>query len=190
MLSKRKNGQDNAQSTLFDYRWVRDFCSANQIQRPRAKYELLEREPVCAQRDALDNVMTWIFTGLALVGLILQIIGEIFSDRFPERQYTIRFYAWFSFASLLALVAVVFILTTIGNRIAKRTWMPLIVAKMTDAYNQTRFIIEHDGWRADQMNVKDSSLTRHATVVQILRQRRAGLRRSKNYSIFPPMLMI
>jgi hypothetical protein len=123
---------------------------------PELNKSFWDENPFAIKRDAIDNVMTWIFTCLALVGLLLQIIGEIFSDRFPERQYTIRFYAWFSFASLLALVAVVFFLTAIGNRIAKRTWMPLIVAKMTDAYNQTRFIIEHDGWRADQMNVKDT----------------------------------
>jgi hypothetical protein len=27
---------------------------------------------------------------------------------------------------------------------------------MTEGYAQARFIIEHDGWRADQLNVKDA----------------------------------
>ncbi|MBI2366915.1 MAG: hypothetical protein HYV01_18225, partial [Deltaproteobacteria bacterium] len=52
--------------------------------------------------------------------------------------------------------AVVFVLTAIGNRIAKHTWLPVIVAKMTEAYTQSHFIVEHDGWRPDQLNVKDT----------------------------------
>lgn len=116
----------------------------------------LGENPFAIKRDAIDNVMTWIFTGLALIGLLLQIFGEIWSDRLPSRQYTIRFYAWFSVASLLAVIAIMFVLTAIGNRIAKRTWLPVIVAKMTDMYTQARFIIEHDGWRADQLSVKDT----------------------------------
>jgi hypothetical protein len=123
---------------------------------PELNMSFFGENPFSIKRDAIDNVMTWIFTGLALVGLLLQIFGEIWSDRFPGRQYTIRFYAWFSLASLLAVVAVVFVLTAIGNRIAKRTWLPVIVSKMTEAYTQSRFIVEHDGWRADQLNVKDT----------------------------------
>ena len=56
----------------------------------------LGENPFAIKRDAIDNVMTWIFTSLALVGLITTIFGEIWSDRFEGRQYTIRFYAWFS----------------------------------------------------------------------------------------------
>jgi hypothetical protein len=123
---------------------------------PELNMSFFGENPFAIKRDAFDNVITWIFTGLALVGLVLQIFGEIWSDRFLGRQYTIWFYAWFSLASLLAVVAVVFVLTAIGNRIAKRSWLPVIVAKMTEAYNQSRFIVEHDGWRADQLNLKDA----------------------------------
>ncbi|MBI2530665.1 MAG: hypothetical protein HYW03_00360 [Deltaproteobacteria bacterium] len=123
---------------------------------PGLNMSFFGENPFAIKRDTIDNVMTWIFTGLALVGLLLQIFGEIWSDRFPGRQFTIRFYAWFSLASLLAIVAVVFVLTAIGNRIAKHTWLPVIVAKMTEAYARSHFIVEHDGWRPDQLNVKDT----------------------------------
>jgi hypothetical protein len=121
---------------------------------PELNMSFIRENPFAIKRDAIDNVMTWIFTSLALIGLVLQILGEIWSDRLPGRQYTIRFYASFSLASLVAAVAVVVVLTAVGNRIAKSIWLPLIVAKMTEGYTQARFIVEHDGWRADQLTVK------------------------------------
>jgi hypothetical protein len=61
----------------------------------------------------------------------------------------------FSVASLLAVVAIMAVLMAIGNRFAKRIWLPVIVAKMAEAYTQVRFILEHDGWRADQLSLKE-----------------------------------
>jgi hypothetical protein len=122
---------------------------------PELNMSFLGENPFAIKRDAIDNVLTWIFTSLALVGLILQIFGEIWSDRIPARQYTFRFYAWFSLASLLVIVAVVFVLTAMGNRIAKGIWLPVIIDKATEGYVQARFIIEHDGWSADQLKIKE-----------------------------------
>jgi hypothetical protein len=80
---------------------------------PELNMSFLGENPFAIKRDAIENVMTWIFTGVALVGLLLQIFGEIWSDRLPSRQHTIRFYVWFSSASLVAAIAIVFLLTAI-----------------------------------------------------------------------------
>ncbi|MBM4132404.1 MAG: hypothetical protein FJ245_01425 [Nitrospira sp.] len=123
---------------------------------PELNMSFFDENPFAIKRDVIENVMTWIFTSLALVGLFLQVGGEIWSDRLPSRQHASSFYAYFSVASFLAVVATVYVLTSIGNQIAKRTWLPVVVAKQAELYSQTRFVVDHDGWREDQLSVRNT----------------------------------
>ena len=75
---------------------------------PELNMSFFGENPFAIKRDAIDNVMTWIFTCLALLGVVLQICGEIWSDRFPERQHQIRFYAWFALGSVAGVIAMCF----------------------------------------------------------------------------------
>ena len=42
-----------------------------------------------------------------------------------------------------------------GSKIAKEKWMPRIIESQKDAFAATQFIVEHDGWRQDQLQIKD-----------------------------------
>jgi hypothetical protein len=124
---------------------------------PELNMMFFGENPFAIKRDTIDTVMTWMFTVVTLIGILLQIYSEILGEGLPSRQHSSRFYAYFSLGSLVAIAVVILILTGIGERIAKRIWLPEIVAKMTDSYRSAQFIIEHDGWREDQLSVKEST---------------------------------
>lgn len=123
---------------------------------PELNMSFFGENPFAVKRDAIETVMTWIFTCLATIGLLLQIGGEIWSDRLQSRQYTSSFYMCFFLVSCLMAFVIVCGLTAIGNRIAKRTWLPMVVAKQAELYSQTRIIVDHDGWEEGQLKVKDT----------------------------------
>jgi hypothetical protein len=123
---------------------------------PEVNMTFWDQNPFLVKRDAIEGVMTWIFTGLTLFGLLIQLVGEIFGDRLETRRYGSTFYVWIALATLILVLAVVWLLTKAGNRLAKRTWMPAIITMMTDAYTSARFIVDHDGWREDQFPTKDT----------------------------------
>jgi hypothetical protein len=108
------------------------------------------------KRDAIETVMAWIFTSFALIGLLIQVSGEIWGHQLQQRLYSNRFYtSMFVIAAVVAIV-VVRSLTAIGNRIAKRKWLPAVVMKLRDPYKEAEFIIDHDGWRQDQLGVTET----------------------------------
>ncbi len=112
--------------------------------------------PFAVKRDAIENTMTWLFTGVTLLGLLLQVLGEVLGDRLKARRHRIRVYAVLSVGGLLATAVLVLVLTTVGNHVAKRSWLPKVVTSQSEAYRHARFIVEHNGWREDQLSVKDA----------------------------------
>ena len=59
-------------------------------------------------------------------------------------------------AALTVGVALVPLLTAAGNRLARRSWLPHVIENQKSVYNAARFVIEHDGWREDQLAVKET----------------------------------
>lgn len=100
--------------------------------------------------------MTWIFTLLALSGLLLQVYKEIWGKEIKERTHEIKFYLKFFFQSLIVMVIVVFSLTWVGNKIAKQKWLPRIVKSQKEVFKAAQSIVENDGWREDQLQIKNT----------------------------------
>jgi len=55
---------------------------------PELNMTFWDQNPFAIKRDVVDSVMTWIFTGLTIFGLVIQLISEILGDRLPTRQYS------------------------------------------------------------------------------------------------------
>ena len=91
---------------------------------PEINMLFLGSNPFAIKTDVIESTMSWLFTGLALFGLLLQLLAEIFSDRLPPRLYGGCTYIVVSAVSVIAALFLVLALTTIGNRIAKRQWLP------------------------------------------------------------------
>ncbi len=112
--------------------------------------------PFAAKRDTIESVMTWLFTGLTLLGLLVQVGIAIWGNHLQERVHATPFYVLL-FVVMLALgVALVPLLTSVGNRLARRAWLPQAVQNQNEVYKAASFVIEHDGWREDQLTVKDT----------------------------------
>ncbi len=118
---------------------------------PELHATFLGTNPFAVKRDIIASVMTGLFTGLALLGLLVQVGVAIWSNNIEERIHTTRFYIAFFVVMLAVGVALVPLLTAVGNRVARRSWLPQIVENQKEVYKATRFVIEHDGWREDQL---------------------------------------
>ena len=112
--------------------------------------------PFMIKRDAIDTTMTWIFASLALFGLLAQVFAEIVGDALPDRLYTSSSYVVFFIGGLVCTTLLVFLLGSIGKRLARRKWFPRIIESNTEGFRSIQSILANDGWREDQLAHKDS----------------------------------
>lgn len=108
------------------------------------------RNPFAVKRDKINLVMTWLFTSLAIVGLLLQAYAEIFCEALPARSHEPAWYVKFFILGFLGVWFIVWGLTKVGYRISRRIWLPLIVDSQRKAFETSNYIVEHDGWTEKQ----------------------------------------
>jgi hypothetical protein len=121
---------------------------------PELHATFLGSSPFAAKRDVIESVMTWLFTGLTLLGLLVQVGVAICGNYIEERSHTTRFYIVLFGAALAVGVVLVPLLTAVGNGVARRFWLSQVVENQKEVYRAASFVIEHDGWREDQLPVK------------------------------------
>ncbi len=130
--------------------------------------------PFAVKRDIINSTMTWLFTALTLLGLLLQVGVAIWGNHIEQRVHTPRFYILFFVVVLAAGVVLAYLLTAAGNHLARRSWLPRIVESQKELYKAATFIIEHGGWREHQLAVK-------ATLPDPERYRTANLEAATEY---------
>ena len=121
---------------------------------PELHATFLGSNPFAVKRDVIESVMTWLFTGLTLLGLLVQVGVAVWGNHIDERIHTTRLYVGLFVFVLIVGVALVPLLTAVGNRVARRSWLPQVIENQKEVYKAARFVIEHDGWREDQLAVK------------------------------------
>src|SRR5437879_7163823 len=77
---------------------------------PQLRMSFWGENPYELKRDAIANAMDWIFAGLTLIGIAIQIVAEIVGDSLPERLYTVHSYVRVTAVSVLATVGLVWLL--------------------------------------------------------------------------------
>ena len=110
--------------------------------------------PYAIKRDTIDNVMTWIFTSMALVGLIIQIIAEIAGDRIPAHHNSLRFNITLTTIAIISVGILASVLTAIGFRVARRSWLPQIIVSQREVYRTAKLTVEHDGHWQDPQGIQ------------------------------------
>lgn len=121
---------------------------------PELNSTFLGENPFAIKRDKIDNTTTWLFICLTFIGILIQISSIIFGSNLPKRLYSDKFYL-LTFIMGTALASfIVFCLDCMGKRIARGKWFPIVINKHKDSLNHAIFIIEHDGWRMDQIGLK------------------------------------
>ena len=122
---------------------------------PELNMIFLGENPFAVKRDAIEDIITWVFTGLALFALLLQIFAEICGEDWPQRKHTRQYYVWFSIIGCILVAGFVWLLTIVSYQIAKPIWWPKIVQEEAEGFKSVTFLLEHDGWRPDQLNLKE-----------------------------------
>ena len=130
------------------------FAVLTKFSVPDLNMTFLGENPFAVKRDSIDKVMTWMFMGLALAGVLIQVLRLIFDDRLAERLHGPWFYALAAVAGVFAVAALVIGLAFTGNKIAKAFWLPKIIESQRELFQSSAFIVEHDGWREDQIPVR------------------------------------
>jgi hypothetical protein len=114
------------------------------------------QNPFALKKDAIDSVMTWLFTSLALIGLVIQVFKEIFGGEIADRLHRPKIYLLFFLVGLVAMVWAVWLLSSCGKWIAKRNWFPEMIKIHREMFESSLFIVEHGGWREEQLPTKDT----------------------------------
>jgi hypothetical protein len=119
-----------------------------------------------AKQSIIESVHAWVFAGVALIGVLLELISEVSNWPKEQRLRSTGFYIWIASGITASLVVLFCFLTGSANWLARRTWQPRVVTEMQEAYKDARFIVEHDGWRLDQIDgnaaVSDPEVHRNA----------------------------
>lgn len=118
---------------------------------PELNASFFEMNPFAIKRDVIESVMTRIFTLLTTFGLLVQVVVAIVDGRLKERVHGTRFYTLLFVVVLAMAAALVPLLTAIGRRVARGSWLPQIVENQKELYAAARFVIEHDG---DQLPIR------------------------------------
>ncbi len=121
---------------------------------PELNVAFLGINPYAIKRDIIESVMTWVFTLLALSGLLVQVVVVVAGPHIQDRAHSTWYYLGLSILAVIVASALVPLLMAVGNRIARRSWIPKIVESHKDVYETARFILKHEGWREDQLAVR------------------------------------
>jgi len=84
--------------------------------------------------SVIDDVMTWIFTLLSILGLFALIIKDIYGEIIPERLHAFSYYWLVFLLSLSFAFVLVNVLDWFGKKIARRRWLPLVKNGFREAF--------------------------------------------------------
>ena len=68
------------------------FTALTKFNLPETNMSFLGENPFAVKRDIIENVTVWLFSLLALLGLLLQVFKEIHVKTIAERLYKVREY--------------------------------------------------------------------------------------------------
>jgi len=131
------------------------FSVMTKFYSPEVNYSFFGENPFLVKRDIIEGVLSWVFTSVGFLGLLLQVYKEIYADKIIERKYIARFYFKFFVLGFVAMVGIVYILSVTGKAVARQIWQPRIVNSQREVFELASFITKHNGWREDQLDVKD-----------------------------------
>src|SRR6266513_6422730 len=69
---------------------------------PELNATFIGSNPFAVKRDIINSTMTWLFTALTLLGLLVQVGVAIWGNNIEQRVHTPRFYAVFVVGVLIA----------------------------------------------------------------------------------------
>lgn len=123
---------------------------------PELRASYLGQNPYMIKAEQIGYVTTWVFTILAIIGLLFQAAKEILGDSIPDQLHSTQYYSIYFFVGLFLMICIVWILSKLCNLIARPIWLPKVIESQRESFDIAVSIIENDGWRKDQLAEKDS----------------------------------
>ncbi len=111
--------------------------------------------PFAIKAEVIKGLTTSLFVALAVVATLLQAMAEIVGDRLPERRHGLPAYVLFFLVGVALDVGIVRGLAWLGRKLARRRWWPEVIKSQSAAFVAARAIVLNDGWRDDQLELKD-----------------------------------
>lgn len=123
------------------------FAAITQFNVPDVNVTYWGENPFAMKRDAIAAVMAWLFAGVAILALLLQIWAEIFGADLPERMpgRQPHYYLNIALVGLVILGGSVYVLSEVGYRVARLSWEPRVIESYRGVIERADFVLEHDG---------------------------------------------
>lgn len=122
---------------------------------PELHMSYFGQNPFAVKRDVIENVMNWTFAFVALAGLGLQVWAEIWGANLPDRSHDAKYYLTFSIVGLVVVGFLVWALTAVANRVARRQWEPTVIGLQREVFERAKFVSEHDGWTPEHWEARE-----------------------------------
>jgi hypothetical protein len=122
---------------------------------PQLNASFFDANPFAIKRDVVENVMTWLFTSLSLLGLFIELLATICANSYPDRLYSARFYFYITGITAVAMWLIFLCLSGIGRCAARRKWEPKIIESQAGVYRNAEYIITHDWWQENQYKQRE-----------------------------------
>jgi hypothetical protein len=154
--SKLKVNFDRTQYNLFSILLggVSLFVVLTNFSAPELNEMFLGENPFAIKRDIIEGVMNNIFTVVALIAVSMQLVAEICGENWPARIHKAKYYIYFSLIMAVVIGLLMWGLYDIGKNVAKSKWWPKVTQNHEDFFKSAEFLVEHDGWRPDQLELK------------------------------------
>ena len=108
---------------------------------PKSERTVFGENLFLQKENIINNVITWVFTIYAMIGLILQILlGEII--QLEERLHSTGFYFSALSIALIVIISLVPLMKRLSKWIARDYWVPELVKKARENYLLAKSLIE------------------------------------------------
>lgn len=120
---------------------------------PELNATYLDFNPFAHKKSKIDKVVRQAFVYLAFFGLAIQAY-PLFVTGIPDQKHTLTLYLSCFASGAVVMAGLGLVIKKLSMAQARKSWFPELRDRMREMYESSSFIIENDGWRPDQLQIK------------------------------------
>lgn len=107
--------------------------------------------PFTIKANIINTMRTKVFFTFTIIGIVMQFTTAMYGDCLTKKLYGYKFYILYTVCIIISVVLLAGIVNTVSKVFAKRKWLPKIVEIHKEMFYSSKFIIDHDELREDQI---------------------------------------